>query len=76
MLLVFLKASWYNRENIFCEGDLMDLRVISRFLGKIALAEGGVLFLPLAMAIIMGESSWLPFSGQHHSLRLSRRRAA
>lgn len=41
----------------------MDLRVISRFLGKIALAEGGVLFLPLAMAIIMGESSWLPFVG-------------
>lgn len=41
----------------------MDLRVISRFLGKIALAQGGVLFLPLAMAIIMGESSWLPFVG-------------
>lgn len=41
----------------------MDLRVISRFLGKIALAQGGVLFLPLAMAVIMGESSWLPFVG-------------
>lgn len=27
------------------------------------MAEGGVLFLPLAMAIIMGESSWLPFVG-------------
>ena len=27
------------------------------------MAQGGVLFLPLVMAVIMGESSWLPFVG-------------
>lgn len=40
----------------------MDLHVISQFLGRIALAQGGVICLPLLMALLFGEECWPAFT--------------
>ena len=41
----------------------MDLHVICQFLGRIAWAQYGVMTLPLVMALVFAEDSWLAFLG-------------
>lgn len=41
----------------------MDLHVICQFLGRIAWAQSGVMTLPLVMALVFAEDSWLAFLG-------------
>ena len=41
----------------------MDLHVICQFLGIIAWAQSGVMTLPLVMALVFAEDSWLAFLG-------------
>lgn len=41
----------------------MDLHVICQFLGRIAWAQSGVMTLPLVMALVFAEDSWLSFLG-------------
>lgn len=64
-MIVFLRFSrqpWYNKKD-FIEGKLMDLHVICQFLGRIAWAQSGVMTLPLVMALVFAEDSWLAFLG-------------